>query len=137
MSQGPDKLNDNKFGASFVYSDDCFMVMALFRNTVGVACRQLQGITGDCLGEKESSKFPVIYKRINKIQLGENDGKMGFTDGKNKTEIVLLAADSTGLKPTSRGDQMGNKWNIKRVFIKLHVNGRFQSQENLCSICNW
>jgi len=37
MSQGIDKLNDGKVGAPFVYSDDCFMAVALFRHTVGVA----------------------------------------------------------------------------------------------------
>jgi hypothetical protein len=121
MSQGVDKLNDNKVGAPFVYSDDCFMILALFRNTVGVAYRQLQGITEDCLGEKESPKFSAIYKRINKIKLEENNGKSWFSDGKTKTEIVFLAGDSTGLKPTSRGDWMGNKWNIQRGFIKMHV----------------
>ena len=29
------------------------------------------------------------------------------SDGKTKTEIVFLSGDSTGLKPTSRGDWMG------------------------------
>jgi len=121
MSEGIDELNDGKVGAPFVYSDDCFMVVALFRNTIGVPYRQLQGIIEDCLGEKNSPKFPAIYKRINKIKLEENNGTTWFTDGKNKTEIVFLAGDSTGLKPTSRGDWMGAKWNIRRGFIKMHV----------------
>jgi len=121
MSQGIDKLNDGKVGAPFVYSDDCFMAVALFRHTVGIPYRQLQGIIEDCLGKKDSPKFPAIYKRINKIKLEENNGKSWFVDGKTKTEIVFLAGDSTGLKPTSRGDWMGNKWNIRRGFIKMHV----------------
>ncbi len=122
MSQGIDQLNDNKVGAPFVYSDDCFMAVALFRHTVGVAYRQLQGIIEDCLGDGDSPKFPAIYKRINKIKLEESNNKSWFVDGKNKTEIVFLAGDSTGLKPTSRGDWMGNKWNMRRRgFIKMHV----------------
>jgi len=121
MSQGVDKLNDGKVGAPFVYSDDCFMAVALFRHTVGIPYRQLQGIIQECLGEKDSPKFPAIYKRINKIKLEESNGKSWFADGKTKTEIVFLAGDSTGLKPTSRGDWMGNKWNIRRGFIKMHV----------------
>ena len=38
--------------------------------------------------------------------------------------MVFLAGDSTGLKPTSRGggcDWMGEKWKIRRGFVKLHV----------------
>ena len=41
MNDGVKELNDNKVGAPFVYSDTCFMVTALFRNTVGVAYRQM------------------------------------------------------------------------------------------------
>ena len=118
MSEGVDELNDNKVGAPFVYSDTCFMIMALFRNTIGTAYRQLQGIIEEILGEEKSPNFSAIYKRINKISLEEDNGKSWFTDGKTKTEIVFLAGDSTGLKPTSRGDWMGEKWKIKRGFIK-------------------
>ncbi len=122
MSQGVEQLNDNKVGAPFLYSNTCFMVMALFRNTIGVAYRQLQGVAKDCIGKDNSPKFSAICKRINKIKLEESDGKSWFVDGKTKTEIVFLAGDSTGLKPTSRGDWMGTKWNIqRRGFIKMHI----------------
>ena len=121
MSKGVDELNDGKVGAPFVYSDECFMAVALFRNTIGIPYRQLQGIIEDCLGKEDTPNFSAIYKRINKIKLEENNGTTWFTDGKNKTEIVFLAGDSTGLKPTSRGDWMGAKWNIRRGFIKMHI----------------
>ncbi len=98
-----DKLNENKVGAPFVYSDACFMIMALFRNTVGTAYRQLQGIIEDTLGEENTPNFSAIWKRINKINLEDDNGKSWFSDGKTKTEIVFLSGDSTGLKPTSRG----------------------------------
>ena len=121
MSQGVDKLNDNKVGVLFVYSDPCFMGMALFRNTIGIAYRQLQGIAEDCLGEDNTPNFSAIYKRINKIKLEESNGKSWFADGKTKTEIVFLVGNYTGLKPTSRGDWMGSMWNIRRGFIKIYV----------------
>ena len=121
MVEGVKQLNDNKVGTPFVYSDACFMAVALIRNTVGVAYRQLQGIIQECLGEEDTPNFSAIYKRINKIKLEESNGKSWFVDGKTKTEIVFLAGDSTGLKPTSRGDWMGAKWNIRRGFIKMHV----------------
>ena len=35
MKEGVKQLNENKVGAPFVYSDVCFMITALFRNTVG------------------------------------------------------------------------------------------------------
>ena len=121
MSEGVEQLNDGKVGHPFVYSDVCFMVTALFRNTVGTGYRQLQGIIEDMLGKEKSPNFSAIWKRINKTSLEDNNGKSWFSDGKTKTEIVFLAGDSTGLKPTSRGDWMGEKWDLRRGFIKMHI----------------
>lgn len=121
MSEGVKQLNENKVGAPFVYSDTCFMVMALFRNTVGTAYRQMQGIIEEILGEENSPTFSAIYKRINKISLEDESDKSWFSDGTAKKEIVFLSGDSTGLKPTSRGDWMGQKWDVKRGFIKMHI----------------
>lgn len=121
MSEGLDELNDGKVGAPFLYSDTCFMITALFRNTIGTGYRQLQGIIEDMLGKEKSPNFSIIWKRINKISLEDNNGKSWFSDGKTKTEIVFLAGDSTGLKLTSRGDWMGEKWKIRRGFVKLHI----------------
>ena len=46
----------------------------------------------------------------------------GFSDGSTRTEVSLFAFDSTGLKPTNRGDWMTEKWGHEgRGFIKLHV----------------
>ncbi len=121
MSEGVNELNDNKVGHPFVYSDTCFMITALFRNIVGTGYRQLQGIIEEMLGEDKVPTFSAIWKRINKISLEDNNGKSWFSDGKTKTEIMFLSGDSTGLKPTSRGDWMGEKWKIRRGFIKLHI----------------
>ena len=129
MSKDVDTLNDGKVGARFVYSDACFMIMALFRNTVGTAYRQLQGIIEDTIGKENTPNFSAIWKRINKISLEDHNGKSWFTDGKTKTEIVFLAGDSTGLKPTSRGDWMGTKWNIRCGFIKMHVMVDFKTKK--------
>ena len=56
-------------------------------------------------GEKGSSNTAVAW----------------FSDGNTRTEISLFAFDSTGLKPTNRGDWMTEKWGTRRGFIKLHV----------------
>ena len=83
MKEGVKELNENKVGAPFVYSDTCFMVTALFRHTVGTGYRQLQGIIEDMLGKEKSPNFSAIWKRINKINLEDIDGKSWFSDGKN------------------------------------------------------
>ena len=50
-----------------------------------------------------------------------NTAAAWFSDGSTRTEISLFAFDSTGLKPTNRGDWMTEKWGTRRGFIKLHV----------------
>ena len=126
MKQGVEQLNKNKVGHPFVYSDACFMAMALFKNTIDIPYRQLQGIAEEILGGETSPKFPAIYKRINKLSLEDDiNGNSWFCyDSKNKKtriQVVFLSGDSTGLKPTSRGDWMGQKWDVKRGFIKMHI----------------
>ena len=39
----------------------------------------------------------------------------------HENRVSLFAFDSTGLKPTNRGDWMTEKWGTRRGFIKLHV----------------
>ena len=50
-----------------------------------------------------------------------NTAAVWFSDGNAKTEISLFGMDSTGLKPTIRGDWMAAKWGVRRGFIKLHI----------------
>ena len=64
MKDGVRELNENKVGTSFVYSNTCFMITVLFRNTVSVAYLQLQEIIKDMLGKEKSPKYSGIYKRI-------------------------------------------------------------------------
>ena len=73
------------------------------------------------LGKENSPNFSAIWKRINKINLEDDNGRSWFSDGKVKTGIVVLAGGSAGLEPTSRVDWTGEKWNVKRGFIKLHI----------------
>ena len=52
---------------------------------------------------------------------GSGTASAWFSDGGTRAEIKLFAFDSTGLKPTNRGDWMTEKWGTRRGFIKLHV----------------
>ena len=76
------------------------------------------------LGKETSPKYSAIYKRINKINLEDDNGKSWFSDGKTKTEIVFLSGDSTGLKPTSRGDWMGKKIRRKAWIYQYMVDSK-------------
>ncbi len=58
---------------------------------------------------------------IGSIEVEDRGGKTWIADKGNRNEVVFLAMDSTGLKPTTRGDWMGEKWNVRRGHIKVHV----------------
>ena len=70
MSEGVEQLNENKVGAPFVYSDTCFMITALFRNTVGTGYRQMQGIIEDMLGKEKITKLFCHLEENQQDKLG-------------------------------------------------------------------
>ncbi len=58
MPRGIGQPNKNKVGAPFAYSDACLvMMMALLRNAIGTAYRQLQGTIEEVLGEENSPTY--------------------------------------------------------------------------------
>ena len=127
LTQGVEKLNCGKVGRPYVFSNACFAATFLFRNSTGIEYRQLQGVAEAVVGRENAPTYSVFQKRITKLGCTFADkGKDGtasvwFSDGGTKAEIKLFAFDSTGLKPTNRGDWMTKKWGTRRGFIKLHV----------------
>ena len=61
---------------------------------------------------------------------GGNTAAAWFSEGNTKTKISLFAFDSTGLKPTIRGDWMAAKWGVRRGFIKLHMDVDTKTKKN-------
>ncbi len=121
MPRGVEQLNKNKVGAPFAYSDACLVMMALFRNAIGTACRQLQGIIGEVLGEENSPTCSAICKGIDKTDLEDENNASWLSDGKAKTEITFLAGGSAGLKPASRGRLDGTETGCKaRIHQDAH-----------------
>ena len=127
MTQGVEKLNCGKVGRPYVFSNACFAAAFLFRNATGIRYRQLQGVAEEIVGRENAPTYSVFQKRMTKLGCTFADkGRDGtasvwFSDGNAAAEIKLFAFDSTGLKPTNRGDWMTKKWGTRRGFIKLHV----------------
>ncbi len=127
LTQGVEKLNCGKVGRPYVFSNACFAAAFLFRNATGIEYRQLQGVAEEIVGKENAPTYSAFQKRITKLGCTFADnGKDGtasvwFSDGGTMAEIKLFAFDSTGLKPTNRGDWMTEKWGTRRGFIKMHV----------------
>ena len=110
----------------------------LFRNATSIRYRQLQGLAETIVGKGNAPTYSAFQKRMTRLDCtftekgSGNTAAVWFSDGNAKTEISLFSMDSTGLKPTIRGDWMAAKWGVRRGFIKLHVGVRYQNQEDLC-----
>ena len=128
LTQGVEKLNCGKVGRPYVFSNACFAAASLFKNATGIRYRQLQGLAETIVGKENAPTYSAFQKRMAKLgcTVADNDDGSGtasawFSDGGTRAEIKLFAFDSTGLKPTNRGDWMTEKWGTRRGFIKLHV----------------
>ena len=127
LTRDVEKLNSGKVGHPYVFSNACFAAAFLFRNATGIRYRQLQGLAETVVGKENSPTYSAFQKRIAKLGCtfdekgAGNTTSVWFSDGGARTEISLFAFDSTGLKPTNRGDWMTAKWGTRRGFIKMHV----------------
>ena len=136
MTQDVEKLNCGKVGHPYVFSNACFAAAFLFRNATGIRYRQLQGVAEEIVDRENAPTYSVFQKRITKLGCTFADkGKDGtasvwFSDGNTAAEIKLFAFDSTGLKPTNRGDWMTEKWGT--TWIHKTSRGRgCQDQKDL------
>ncbi len=71
--------------------------------------------------EENSPTCSAICKGTYKTGLEDEDNASWLSDGKAKTEITFLAGGSAGLKPASRGDWMGQKWDARLGFVKMRM----------------
>ena len=127
LTQGVEELNCGKVGRPFVFSNTCFAAAFLFRNATSIRYRQLQGLAETIVGKGNAPTYSAFQKRMTRLDCtftekgSGNTAAVWFSDGNAKTEISLFSMDSTGLKPTIRGDWMAAKWGVRRGFIKLHI----------------
>ena len=54
-------------------------------------------------------------------------------DRKDDDEYIIIAADSTGIKVTNRGQWMDEKWNVqnRKGYLKIHVAVNIKTKEIL------
>ena len=145
----PDKSDDPDTGSRgtelrkgrhlFVFSNTCFAAAFLFRNATSIRYRQLQGLAETIVGKGNAPTYSAFQKRMTRLDCtftekgSGNTAAVWFSEGNTKTEISLFGMDSTGLKPTIRGDWMAAKWGVRRGFIKLHIGVNAKTEKN-CAV---
>jgi Transposase DDE domain len=92
--------------------------------------RQTEGIikaTGKSLPDHPS--YGHICKRINRLSV---DIKKDDDWADSDDDLIIIAADSTGVKVTNRGQWMSDKWGLgKKGYLKIHIAVDIKTKEIL------
>jgi IS5 family transposase len=134
------KMNENKKGRKFVYSDSFILAVGCVRIYFHLPYRQTEGIikaTGKNLPSHPS--YGHICKRVNKLSDGRSSvsGINKSNSGTDGNDLVI-AVDSTGIKITNRGQWMTDKWGRhdnnnkkKKGYLKIHIAVDIKTKEIL------
>jgi hypothetical protein len=121
-------MNKNKNGKPFKFPDSFILAIGYIRISFHLPYRQTEGIikaTGKRLPANPS--YGHICKRINKLTVNI---KKGNTDD---DRYIIIAADSTGIKVTNRGQWMNEKWKTqnRKGYLKIHIAVNIKTKEIL------
>lgn len=128
-------MNKNKRGKPFIFPDSFILVVGYIRYSFHLPYRQTEGIikaTGKTLPERSPS-YGHICKRINKLNVNINNGHVKKDDDDDDDRYIIIAADSTGIKVTNRGQWMDEKWNVlnRKGYLKIHIAVNIKTKEIL------
>ncbi len=117
------RMNENKKGKKYKFPDSFILIISYIRVYFHFPYRQTEGIikatvVGKSIPEykRPSPSYSQICRITNKIDIDINSSI-------DDNDVVIIAADSTGIKVTNRGLQwMQDKWNIgKKGYLKIHM----------------
>ena len=121
--------NGKKYNSRFVYS----FVIGHIRVYFHLPYRQTkEGIIKATIGKNfpDHPCYSQICRRVNKLEFVSNN--MTSMDDNNE-DVVIIAADSIGIKVTNRGQWMREKWHVnsKKGYLKIHVAVDIKTKEIL------
>ena len=108
-------MNDGKRGRPFTYGNKLMAAVCRFRASSGMTYRILEGFLRpifEMLGVVVPS-YPTLWRRCSAMEVSAGV----HADTRERT----VAADSTGIKVTVRGQWMREKWKIHKGWLKLHI----------------
>ena len=111
------QMNAGKPGRPFQYPESFIECMARIYVFFQLPYRQMEGfvrkLTTFIPGIK-AADYTTLFRRIKNLDLS-----LKVTPA-ILAEDVIVAADSTGIKVTNRGEWMREKWRVHRGWIKVH-----------------
>ena len=123
------KMNENKNGKKYKFPDSFILIISHIRVYFHLPYRQTEGIMKATVGKNLT--YPPCYsqicRRINKLDIDINNSI------DDDDFVIIIAADSTGIKVTNRGQWMRDKWHIKnkKGYLKIHVDVNIKTKEIL------
>lgn len=122
------RMNENKKGKRYKFPDSFILVIGHIRVYLHLPYRQTEGIIKATIG-KDLPHHPCysqICRRINKLDIDINNSIEN-----DDNHVVIIAADSTGIKVTNKGQWMQDKWNVKnkKGYLKIHVAVNIKTKE--------
>ncbi len=103
--------------------DSFILIISYIRIYFYLPYRQTEGIIKATIGKSipedkrpAAPSYSQICRRTNKLEIDINSR----IDDNN--DVVIIAADSTGIKVTNRDQWIQDKWNLgKKGYLKIHV----------------
>ena len=123
------RMNENKEGKKYKFPDSFILIISHIRVYLHLPYRQTEGIIKATVGkgipeykQPSSPSYSQICRRTNKLDIDINSS---IDD-----DDVIIAADSTGIKITNRGQWMQDKWKAeKKGYLKIHVAVNIKTKE--------
>lgn len=122
-----ERMNKNKEGKPYLYPNSFILAIGYIRTYFHLPYRQTEGIikaTGRSLPNHPC--YEQICKRINKLNIDDSNIEI------DKSEDIVIAIDSTGIKVTNRGQWLRDKWSVKKKgYLKIHVAVHIKTKQIL------
>jgi len=121
-----DKMNNNKRGRPYEFPFQFILFMAFVHSIFYMPYRQMEGFVRQLskfVSPLKAADYTTMFKRIAKLDIPVKDTVT------EKSDNMIIAVDSTGVKVTNRGEWMREKWKIHRGWIKVHIAVDIKTKE--------
>ena len=112
------QMNAGKRGRPFQYPESFIAWMARIHIFLQMPYRQMEGFVrrlAAFIPGLKAADYTTLFRRIQRLDLSLP------VVPELLAEDVIVAADSTGIKVTNRGEWMREKWRVRRGWIKVHL----------------
>jgi len=112
------QMNAGKRGRPFQYPESFIAWMARIHTFLQMPYRQMEGFVrrlAAFIPGLKAADYTTLFRRIQRLDLSLP------VVPELLAEDIIVAADSTGIQVTNRGEWMREKWRVSRGWIKLHA----------------